>query len=432
MSRTSCWRPCRTSARGATSRASRTSGGRSPLTAAAARRPLRRRPQPQRVHARGRAAGARRHARRRRRACAIERIDMRAHEGAHPCIGALDVVPIVYLSEPRTATLARDEALAVANRLAGRARPAGVPVRRARQRPRAAGARLLPRRRRRGAGASACATASWRRTSARRRLHPTAGATLVAARPPLVAFNVELDTRRPRRRARDRGRGARARRRPAGRARDRHRSSRREGGCQVSTNVHDPFRVPAARRWSRRCGARPPQRGDAGALRRAGRPRARRRRSRAFPEDVADPRLRRAPPRARARARRHGIGTRTGAAMAQQQRRRRKHKGTAGGDRAPAPARPSRAAGARHRRAAPRASARTARRPGAARSRGARSRRRRSVLLLVADRAQRRSAARSRSRRWRRCSTCRPSTSSTRSLYRSARQAAGARATPQP
>ena len=34
--------------------------------------------------------------------------------------------------------------------------------------------------------------ASWRPTSARARLHPTAGAVLVAARPPLVAFNVEL------------------------------------------------------------------------------------------------------------------------------------------------------------------------------------------------------------------------------------------------
>ena len=29
----------------------------------------------------------------------IEHVDMRVHEGAHPCIGALDVVPIAYLRE---------------------------------------------------------------------------------------------------------------------------------------------------------------------------------------------------------------------------------------------------------------------------------------------------------------------------------------------
>ena len=43
----------------------------------------------------------------------------------------------------------------------------------------------------RASGAPARSTAS-RPTTARRAPHPTAGATLVAARPPLVAFNVEL------------------------------------------------------------------------------------------------------------------------------------------------------------------------------------------------------------------------------------------------
>ena len=47
----------------------------------------------------------------------VEQVDMRAHEGAHPCIGALDVVPIAYLRKDDR-ELAHDEALAVANRLA--------------------------------------------------------------------------------------------------------------------------------------------------------------------------------------------------------------------------------------------------------------------------------------------------------------------------
>ena len=48
----------------------------------------------------------------------IEHVDMRVHEGAHPCVGALDVVPVVYLRSADR-DLAHDEALAVANRLAG-------------------------------------------------------------------------------------------------------------------------------------------------------------------------------------------------------------------------------------------------------------------------------------------------------------------------
>ena len=51
--------------------------------------------------------------------------------------------------------------------------------------------------------------------------HPSAGATLVTARPPLVAFNVELDTPEPRGRARDRRRAARGGRRAARGAGDR-------------------------------------------------------------------------------------------------------------------------------------------------------------------------------------------------------------------
>jgi glutamate formiminotransferase len=49
-------------------------------------------------------------------ACARERIDLRTHDGAHPCIGAADVVPIVAL-DPADAERARACALLVAERI---------------------------------------------------------------------------------------------------------------------------------------------------------------------------------------------------------------------------------------------------------------------------------------------------------------------------
>jgi glutamate formiminotransferase / 5-formyltetrahydrofolate cyclo-ligase len=72
--------------------------------------------------------------------------------------------------------------------------------------------------------------------------HPTAGTTLVAARPPLVAFNVELDTddlelaRTIAAELRESGGGL-----PGVRAIGLPLAN---GRCQVSTNVHDPVAVP--------------------------------------------------------------------------------------------------------------------------------------------------------------------------------------------
>ncbi len=54
---------------------------------------------------------------------AIGLIDLREHEGAHPRVGAVDVVPLVYL-RPEDESLAREAALAVADRIAA----LGVPV----------------------------------------------------------------------------------------------------------------------------------------------------------------------------------------------------------------------------------------------------------------------------------------------------------------
>ena len=172
---------------------------------------------------------------------AIQHIDMRVHEGAHPCVGALDVVPIVYLSN-EDREMAHDEALAVGNRLAGEldlpvfmyGELASAEERRERAFFREGGASV----------ASARVTAGELVPDfGPARLHPTAGATLVTARPPLVAFNVELETqdvelaKAVAAKVREAGGGL-----PGVRAIGVLLASR--GVAQVSTNVHDPLRVP--------------------------------------------------------------------------------------------------------------------------------------------------------------------------------------------
>jgi glutamate formiminotransferase len=119
---------------------------------------------------------------------AVDLIDVRVQRGAHPRVGAIDVAPIVYLrDEDRGAACA--EALVLADRLGD---DLGLPVflygalgdGRTRAQLRRGGAEELGRRI--GAGELRPDFGP------RDRLHPTAGAVLVAARAPLVAFNVEL------------------------------------------------------------------------------------------------------------------------------------------------------------------------------------------------------------------------------------------------
>ena len=121
---------------------------------------------------------------------AIERIDISSHEGIHPHVGALDVMPVVYLDDERRGA-ACAEALTAAG-LVGE--ELGVPVflygelaTRPEHRERAAirkgGPQQLGRRIEAGELVPDFGP---------RRAHPTAGAVLAAARPPLVAFNVDL------------------------------------------------------------------------------------------------------------------------------------------------------------------------------------------------------------------------------------------------
>jgi glutamate formiminotransferase len=114
---------------------------------------------------------------------AVERVDLTTHDGVHPRVGAVDVSPIVHLSDAdRGAACA--EALVLADSLGS---TLGLPVYlygalaqgRTRAELRKGGPEALIQRTAPDFGP--------------RKLHPTAGATLVAARPPLVAFNVEID-----------------------------------------------------------------------------------------------------------------------------------------------------------------------------------------------------------------------------------------------
>jgi glutamate formiminotransferase len=189
---------------------------------------------------------------------AIELVDMRSYAGAHPAIGALDVCPIVWL-DPRSRGAARTEALAVAKQIGGLGVPVFLYGELARE----------PGRAERAYYRNGGLAELWLRMESGELApdfgpplpHRTAGATLVTARPPLAAFNVELDSGEVEIAAavaaglREAGGG------PAGvRAIGLLLSG---GRAQVSTNVHDPLAVPLAeivervRRLAAPLGARP-------------------------------------------------------------------------------------------------------------------------------------------------------------------------------
>jgi glutamate formiminotransferase len=119
---------------------------------------------------------------------AAERIDLRRHEGAHPRIGAADVVPLVPV-EPEDELRAREAALMLAERIGtelvlpvflyGRLTADGREPAFFRR------GGLAELQRRIDAG-------ELEPDFGPRRLHPTAGGVLVGVRRPLIAFNVNL------------------------------------------------------------------------------------------------------------------------------------------------------------------------------------------------------------------------------------------------
>jgi glutamate formiminotransferase len=120
--------------------------------------------------------------------CAVERVDLREHEGAHPRIGAVDVVPLVPL-EPKAESAARAAVVALADRIADELE---LPVF---FYGRTTGDGREPAFFRRGGPDELQRRMDAGELSPDRgpaRLHPTAGGVLVGVRKPLVAFNVNL------------------------------------------------------------------------------------------------------------------------------------------------------------------------------------------------------------------------------------------------
>ncbi len=117
---------------------------------------------------------------------ALQSLDISRHQGIHPRIGAIDVAPIVFLNDSdRGAACA--EALVLADLLGQQEIPVflyGL----------LAGGRSRAELRRGGPEALAARTDQGELAPdfGPRHLHETAGAVLVAARPPLIAFNLEL------------------------------------------------------------------------------------------------------------------------------------------------------------------------------------------------------------------------------------------------
>ena len=120
-------------------------------------------------------------------ACARERIDLRRHEGAHPRIGAADVVPIVPLRDG-DAGRARAAALELARRVGAELElPVFLYADLAPGRGPAFFRRGGPEELQRRIDAGELAP-----DFGPPRLDERAGGVLVGARPPLIAFNVEL------------------------------------------------------------------------------------------------------------------------------------------------------------------------------------------------------------------------------------------------
>jgi len=173
----------------------------------------------------------------------LERVDLRTPRGSHPHVGAIDVVPLVYL-EDAARGVACAAALLTAELLGSEL---GLPVfiygaladGRTRAELRRGGLETLSRR---------IVSGELRPDFGPPAPHPSAGATLVAARPPLVAFNLELappatlaDAQAIALRIREGGGEGLPGVRALG-----IELAARGGIAQVSMNVEDPAAVPLA------------------------------------------------------------------------------------------------------------------------------------------------------------------------------------------
>ena len=127
-------------------------------------------------------------------AAAIAAIDLRAHDGIHPRIGAVDVVPFVPLADAtmeECVALAKDTAALVAERC-------HIPVFLYEEAAATDDRRSLANIRRGGVDGVALRMQqpAWRPDYGPNQPHPTAGATAIGARPILIAYNVNLASSR--------------------------------------------------------------------------------------------------------------------------------------------------------------------------------------------------------------------------------------------
>ena len=127
-------------------------------------------------------------------AAAVESIDLRSHDGVHPRIGAVDVVPFVPLrgaTMDECVTLATSTAALVAERF-------HVPVFLYEEAAANDERRSLSEIRRGGVNGIALRMKqpSWRPDFGPGRPHPTAGASAIGARAILIAYNVNLASNR--------------------------------------------------------------------------------------------------------------------------------------------------------------------------------------------------------------------------------------------
>ena len=124
----------------------------------------------------------------------MEAVDLRTHRGEHPRLGAVDVVPFIPIEGATMAdcvALARDVGKDVAERL-------GVPVylyEEAAQRPDRRNLEDIRRGEFEGL-AEKMATPGWAPDFGPSQPHPSAGATVIGARMPLIAYNINLATNR--------------------------------------------------------------------------------------------------------------------------------------------------------------------------------------------------------------------------------------------
>jgi glutamate formiminotransferase / 5-formyltetrahydrofolate cyclo-ligase len=123
---------------------------------------------------------------------ACERIDLRRHQGEHPRMGAIDVVPFVPFAD-----LPMSACVDLAHRLGARlSRELGIPVYYYGEAARRPERRELERVRRGGFEElrDHVSEAERQPDEGEAAIHPSAGATAVGARIPLIAYNVNLRT----------------------------------------------------------------------------------------------------------------------------------------------------------------------------------------------------------------------------------------------